>query len=58
MKLLSWRFNKMANYPCICGSGKKFKRCCREKYELIDLVDKPIVRDEPKFIEMPGLEFE
>lgn len=22
------RKNRMRNKPCICGSGKKFKRCC------------------------------
>lgn len=21
------------NEPCICGSGKKFKKCCLEKFE-------------------------
>jgi len=21
------------NKPCICGSGKKFKKCCMEKYK-------------------------
>lgn len=27
------RKNWMRNRPCICGSGKKFKRCCWSKYE-------------------------
>lgn len=27
------RKNNMRNKPCICGSGKKFKRCCWSKYE-------------------------
>jgi len=22
----------MRNQPCVCGSGKKFKRCCWSKY--------------------------
>jgi len=22
------RINKMRNKPCVCGSGKKFKKCC------------------------------
>jgi uncharacterized protein YchJ len=24
--------NKMNNVSCVCGSGKKFKRCCKSKY--------------------------
>jgi len=27
------RKNSMRNKPCVCGSGKKFKRCCWSKYE-------------------------
>ncbi len=27
------RKNNMRNKPCVCGSGKKFKRCCWRKYE-------------------------
>jgi uncharacterized protein YecA (UPF0149 family) len=26
------RKNKMRNKPCVCGSGKKFKRCCWSAY--------------------------
>lgn len=26
------RKNWMRNKPCICGSGKKFKKCCWSKY--------------------------
>ena len=26
------RKNWMRNKPCICGSGKKFKKCCWYKY--------------------------
>ena len=26
------RKNYMRNQPCVCGSGKKFKRCCWSKY--------------------------
>lgn|GEM_PF-3427095 len=26
------RKNKMRNRKCICGSGKKFKKCCWSKY--------------------------
>lgn len=26
------RKNWMRNKPCICNSGKKFKRCCWSKY--------------------------
>ena len=24
----------MRNKPCVCGSGKKFKRCCWEKHNV------------------------
>lgn len=27
------RKNKMRNKPCLCGSGKKFKVCCWNKYK-------------------------
>lgn len=27
------RKNYMRNQPCVCGSKKKFKRCCWSKYE-------------------------
>lgn len=27
-KSLRFRKNWMRNKPCICGSGKKFKKCC------------------------------
>ena len=27
------RKNFMRNKPCICDSGKKFKKCCWSKYE-------------------------
>ena len=23
----------MRNQPCVCGSGRKFKRCCWSKYQ-------------------------
>jgi uncharacterized protein YecA (UPF0149 family) len=26
------RKNSMRNKPCVCGSGKKFKRCCWSGY--------------------------
>jgi len=26
------RKNWMRNKPCVCGSGKKFKKCCWAKY--------------------------
>lgn len=26
------RKNYMRNQPCVCGSGKKFKKCCWSKY--------------------------
>jgi len=26
------RKNVMRNKPCVCGSGKKFKKCCWGKY--------------------------
>lgn len=26
------RKNWMRNKPCVCGSGKKFKKCCWSKY--------------------------
>lgn len=26
------RKNYMRNQPCVCGSGKKFKRCCWNQY--------------------------
>ena len=26
------RKNNMRNRPCICGSNKKFKKCCWNKY--------------------------
>ncbi len=26
------RKNKMRNKPCLCGSGKKFKKCCWSSY--------------------------
>ena len=26
------RKNNMRNKPCVCGSGKKFKRCCWSSY--------------------------
>ena len=26
------RKNYMRNQPCVCGSDKKFKRCCWDKY--------------------------
>jgi uncharacterized protein YecA (UPF0149 family) len=26
------RKNWMRNKPCVCGSGRKFKRCCWGKY--------------------------
>ena len=26
------RKNLMRNKPCVCGSGKKFKRCCWNNY--------------------------
>ncbi len=35
-KLTSWHWmRKMRNRPCVCGSGKKFKRCCLKRYEKI-----------------------
>lgn len=27
------RKNYMRNQPCVCGSKKKFKKCCWNKYE-------------------------
>jgi uncharacterized protein YecA (UPF0149 family) len=27
------RKNHMRNKPCVCGSGKKFKKCCWSAYE-------------------------
>ena len=27
------RKNTMRNHLCVCGSGKKFKRCCWSKYD-------------------------
>ena len=26
------RKNNMRNKPCVCGSGRKFKRCCWSNY--------------------------
>ena len=26
------RKNNMRNKPCVCGSGRKFKRCCWSSY--------------------------
>lgn len=26
--LIDFRKNKYRNRPCLCGSGKKFKKCC------------------------------
>jgi len=23
----------MRNHPCVCGSGKKFKKCCWDKFD-------------------------
>ena len=23
----------LAGYPCVCGSGKNFKKCCWKKYQ-------------------------
>ena len=31
MQSFKTRKNWMRNQPCICGSGKKFKRCCWTK---------------------------
>ncbi|WP_024333075.1 SEC-C metal-binding domain-containing protein [Desulfotignum balticum] len=28
---LRYRKNWMRNKPCVCGSGKKFKKCCWSK---------------------------
>ena len=28
MKLTSLRINGKRNRPCLCGSGRKLKRCC------------------------------
>jgi hypothetical protein len=30
------RVSKMANHPCYCGSGRKYKRCCRAVDEAAD----------------------
>ena len=30
-KAALFRKNSFRNKPCICGSGKKFKKCCRSK---------------------------
>ncbi len=31
------RWNR--NWPCICNSGKKFKKCCMKDIEALDLID-------------------
>ncbi len=27
------------NWPCVCGSGKKFKSCCLSQSEIMDSLD-------------------
>lgn len=34
-KRIRWK----RNWPCVCGSGKKFKKCCSKDMEALDLVD-------------------
>jgi len=35
--LIDFRKNKYRNRPCLCGSGKKFKKCCvNEDPELLN----------------------
>ena len=31
------RKNSMRNKPCGCGSGKKFKKCCWNKFNVVSL---------------------
>ena len=33
IKRHTWRFGKMRNKPCWCGSGVKFKKCCLREME-------------------------
>ncbi len=33
------RMRWMRNWNCLCGSGKKYKRCCMRDIEKLDVVD-------------------
>ena len=48
MKLTSHNTNRFRTLPCLCGSGKKFKRCC------LRLKPKPVtesMKDDTIFLE-------
>lgn len=32
---LTWDYTAGRNDPCPCGSGKKLKKCCLEKFNII-----------------------
>ncbi len=37
LAILFVRKNSMRNKPCGCGSGKKFKKCCWNKFNEVSL---------------------
>lgn len=42
------------NDPCLCGSGKKYKKCCEEKYSRKGIKNPQLFSDFQKNPEMEG----